>query len=73
MLTRAKLSAPPADEISTAALLDRLAAFPSHCLIFNYEGRNVPPRYHVTEVKNAAGLAAREDARNLQPGRMPRM
>lgn len=52
MLTRAKLSPPPADEISTASLLDRLVAFPSHRLIFNYEGRDVLPGYHVTEVKD---------------------
>ena len=43
---------PPVDEISTAGLLNQLAPYNSHRLVFSYEGRNVLPGYHVTEVKD---------------------
>jgi hypothetical protein len=46
------LSRPPADEVSTRELLQRLAAEGSKQLIFSYEGRDVLPGYHVTEVKD---------------------
>lgn len=55
MLTPAKpipLSPPPADEISTRALLTELASHAGKRLIFSYEGRDVLPGYHVTEVKD---------------------
>lgn len=55
MLSPAKqipLSPPPADEISTAQLLQRLAPHGQHQLVFSYEGRDVLPGYHVTEVKD---------------------
>lgn len=55
MFTPAKpipLSPPPADEISTRALLAELAQHASKRLIFSYEGRDVLPGYHVTEVKD---------------------
>ena len=52
------LSPPPAGEISTARLLAQLAPYGSHRLVFSYEGRDVLPGYHVTEVKDGrfAGL-----------------
>jgi hypothetical protein len=40
------------DEIPAAALLDRLAAHAGKPLAFHYEGRDVLPGYHVTEVKS---------------------
>jgi hypothetical protein len=42
------------DEISTAALLEQLAQFQGWPLVFRYEGRDVLPSYHVTEVKSAS-------------------
>jgi len=39
-------------EISTAALLDRLADHAGQPLVFSYDGRDVLPGYHVTEVKS---------------------
>jgi hypothetical protein len=45
--------APPAEEVSATRLLETLGAHPSHTLIFSYEGRDVQPGYHVTEVKSA--------------------
>jgi hypothetical protein len=55
MLERANripLSPPPAGEVSTGELLRQLAANPQSKLIFSYEGRDVLPGYHVTEVKD---------------------
>lgn len=49
---RILLSTPPVDEISTGGLLSELAANPRAKLIFSYEGRDVLPGYHVTEVKD---------------------
>jgi hypothetical protein len=46
------LSPPPDDEISTAELLHRLTPYGAHRLVFSYEGRDVLPGYHVTEVKD---------------------
>lgn len=45
---------PRADEISAADLLDRLARHRGKKLIFRYEGHDVLPGYHVTEVKSGA-------------------
>jgi uncharacterized protein DUF6428 len=42
------------EEMSGANLLDALAAHRAHTLVFNYEGRDVLPGYHVTEVKTGA-------------------
>jgi hypothetical protein len=42
------------DEISAAALLAELAPCSEKALIFRYEGRDVLPGYHVTEVKSGA-------------------
>jgi hypothetical protein len=52
------LSPPPAGEISTRALLSELAQHGARQLIFSYDGREVLPGYHVTEVKDGhfAGL-----------------
>jgi len=41
-------------EISAAQLLEALAAHRQRTLIFRYEGRDVLPGYHVTEVKTGA-------------------
>jgi hypothetical protein len=46
------LTPPPANEVSTAGLLTELAPYGSHRLIFSYEGRDILPGYHVTEVKD---------------------
>jgi hypothetical protein len=46
------LSPPPAGEISTAGLLAALAPHGSRNLVFSYEGRDILPGYHVTEVKD---------------------
>jgi hypothetical protein len=46
------LSLPPVDEISTAGLLAELAPHGARRLVFSYEGRDVLPGYHVTEVKD---------------------
>src|SRR5215211_8200960 len=45
---------PPDGEISAAALLAELEGHTAKTLIFNYEGRDVLPGYHVTEVKTGA-------------------
>ena len=42
------------NEVSAASLLDTLGAHRQRTLIFNYEGRDVLPGYHVTEVKTGA-------------------
>jgi hypothetical protein len=46
------LSPPPLGEISTGELLEKLAAHGDKRLIFTYEGRDVLPGFHVTEVKD---------------------
>lgn len=46
------LTPPPAGEVSTAGLLAALAPHGSHRLVFSYEGRDILPGYHVTEVKD---------------------
>ena len=38
-------------EISTGSLLEALAAHKDKALVFDYDGREVQPGYHVTEVK----------------------
>jgi hypothetical protein len=50
------LSAPPspAGEIAAAALLAALARHAGKPLVFSYDGRDVLPGYHVTEVKTGA-------------------
>jgi hypothetical protein len=40
------------DEISAAALLEQLAQYRGWPLVFHYDGRDVLPSYHVTEVKS---------------------
>src|SRR5438270_13482615 len=55
MLSPAKpvpLSPPPADEVSTRALLATLSDHGTKHLVFSYDGREVLPGYHVTEVKD---------------------
>lgn len=47
-------SAPALGEVSAADLLSRLSQHPGKALIFNYDGREVLPGYHVTEVKAGA-------------------
>jgi hypothetical protein len=44
----------PVDELSAQAMLDALAAHKEKALVFNYDGRDVRPSYHVTEVKTGA-------------------
>lgn len=44
----------PVDELSAEALLRTLAAHKDKPLVFNYEGRDVLPSYHVTEVKTGS-------------------
>jgi hypothetical protein len=46
------LTPPPAGEVSTAGLLVTLAPHGQRGLVFSYEGRDVLPGYHVTEVKD---------------------
>ena len=41
----------PMDEISAQAMLDALIGQKEKALVFNYDGRDVRPSYHVTEVK----------------------
>jgi len=43
----------PAGEFTAGSLLERLSVHESKRLIFSYEGRDVLPGYHVTEVKDA--------------------
>jgi hypothetical protein len=45
---------PPVDELSAQAMLDALGGQKEKPLIFNYDGRDVRPSYHVTEVKTGA-------------------
>jgi hypothetical protein len=50
--TRSLVGALPAvDELSSAALLSSLDAHREKSLIFSYDGKDVRPSYHVTEVK----------------------
>ena len=42
--------ASPAGEFTASSLLERLSVHESKRLIFSYEGRDVLPGYHVTEV-----------------------
>lgn len=44
----------PVDELSSRALLDGLEAHREKALIFSYEGKDVLPSYHVTEVKTGS-------------------
>lgn len=44
--------APVSDELTTGDLLGRLAEHGKKKLVFAYEGRDVSPGYHVTEVKD---------------------
>ena len=44
----------PAEELSAEMLLETLAGHKDKCLIFSYEGRDVRPSYHVTEVKTGS-------------------
>lgn len=50
--TSIPLSPPPAGEVSTRALLSELSQHGEKQLIFSYEGSDVLPGYHVTEVKD---------------------
>ena len=49
--------APPDAELTTGALLDTLAENASKPLVFSYEGKEVLPGYHVTEVKSGSFAA----------------
>lgn len=42
------------DELSTSALLDILRVHAGRKLVFHYDGHDVRPSYHVTEVKSGA-------------------
>ncbi|MGE3992563.1 DUF6428 family protein [Pseudorhodoplanes sp.] len=42
------------DEITAAGLLETLADHKEKALVFNYEGLDVKPSYHVTEVKSGS-------------------
>jgi hypothetical protein len=42
------------DELTTAELLDTLAAHREKALVFSYDGHDVKPSYHVTEVKSGS-------------------
>lgn len=44
----------PLNELSAESLLDKLSEHADKPLIFSYEGRDVLPSYHVTEVKTGA-------------------
>lgn len=44
----------PADELTMAKLLASLTLHQGKALVFNYEGNDVRPSYHVTEVKTGA-------------------
>ena len=44
----------PVDEVSAQSLLDSLAEHKQKPLVFAYEGRDVRPSYHVTEVKTGS-------------------
>lgn len=50
-------AAPINEEVTTTALLNALAAHASKPLIFSYEGKDVLPGYHVTEVKSGSFAA----------------
>jgi hypothetical protein len=61
----AQLAVPPSGEISAAALLASLAPHAAKPLIFSYEGSDVLPGYHVTEVKSGA-FQARDCGANFE-------
>lgn len=44
----------PVDELSAQTMLDVLAGQKERALIFNYDGRDVRPSYHVTEIKTGS-------------------
>ncbi|WP_076861518.1 DUF6428 family protein [Bradyrhizobium mercantei] len=44
----------PVEELSFAVLLSNLEAHKAKPLIFSYDGRDIRPSYHVTEVKTGA-------------------
>jgi hypothetical protein len=44
----------PVDELSAEALLGSLETHKQKSLVFNYDGKDVLPSYHVTEVKTGA-------------------
>lgn len=44
----------PAEELSAEALLGNLDAHKDKALVFHYDGKDVLPSYHVTEVKTGA-------------------
>lgn len=44
----------PVEELSSAALLGGLEEHKDKALIFNYDGKDVLPSYHVTEVKTGS-------------------
>lgn len=44
----------PVEEVSAAALLETLARHKDKKLVFAYDGRDVRPSYHVTEVKTGS-------------------
>jgi hypothetical protein len=41
-------------EIATATLLDALSAHTDKALVFHYDGHDVQPSYHVTEIKSGS-------------------
>jgi len=45
---------PAVEELSASQLLEALVPHKNKALIFHYEGRDVRPSYHVTEVKTGA-------------------
>ncbi len=49
--------APVTEELTTQELLNRLASNASKPLVFSYEGKDVLPSYHVTEVKSGSFAA----------------
>lgn len=44
----------PQNEITMASLLATLTLHQSKALVFNYDGQDVRPSYHVTEVKTGS-------------------
>lgn len=44
----------PTDELTMAGLLDTLGGHKDKALVFHYEGQDVRPSYHVTEVKTGS-------------------
>ena len=58
----------PTEEVSAQSLLETLARHKDKKLIFAYDGRDVRPSYHVTEVKTVSfqrsAFAPQSSARN---------